>query len=147
MVIPDKLVHWRSSSVSQKRFVWCITAELIWVLDAGSKLIWPAVGSSRSQPRIIIRVKAATVIPQTSDFVLRALFMYAFIYILGYFLSYFVCTSFSSLQGVTTWSFPPLTITSLCILLSISLRSVDSLISLSASYSCKTIALSSFKEW
>ena len=23
----------------------CITAELIWVLDAGSKLIWPALGS------------------------------------------------------------------------------------------------------
>ena len=30
---------------TQKRFVGCITADLIWVLDAGSKLIWPALGS------------------------------------------------------------------------------------------------------
>ena len=73
MVIPDKLIHRRSYSVSQ-RLILCKTAELIWALDAGSKLIlysfWPALQLcillsislqsvesliSLSQPHIVVR--------------------------------------------------------------------------------------------
>ena len=72
MVIPDKLIHRRSYSVSQK-LILCKTAELIWALDAGSKLIlysfWPALqlcillstslqsveSLSLSQPHIVVR--------------------------------------------------------------------------------------------
>ena len=133
MVIPDKLIHRRSYSVSQK-LILCKTAELIWALNAGSKLIlhsfWPALRLSRNQPRIISVLKSCLVRSTSyfTSFRPNVLRMYTFRHVLGYFLGLFC-------------------VRQLCIPLSIFLLSVESLISLLASYSSKKIALSSSKEW
>ena len=131
---PRQLIHRHSYSVSQKRLILCKTAELIWALVAGSKLIlhsfWPALRLSRNQPRIMsvlkyCLVRSASYFTRFRPNVLR---MYTFTHVLGYFLGLFC-------------------VRQLCMPLSISLPSVESLISLLASQSCKKIALSSSKEW